>query len=262
MKFSIIPRYGPWGASSRLRAYTLHESLLKLGHQSVIGYDENADILLIQKSVDGAMMRTAEAFKGLIIYDFDDREVYASLQMWADIADLLITDTEGHARECGYPAKVVPDPIDFCPSAPLPFTEGEGVVWFGHHTNYHAIEETVAYTLGAGIRTRIISSPEVQSMLPVDVEFVRFDMGTFTSELRKSRMAILSHDKGDPFKSNNKMICAITQGLPCVGRTSEEYLKLGLATAGLCFSEQQWYVWDNYHPLVVAKLFLTMLEEL
>lgn len=263
MKFSIIPRYPTWGASSRLRAWTLGRSLVSLGHSVSFTLDSSADVLLIQKMVSSDWMRNAEGFAGKVVYDFDDREVYASLPEWEHIADLLLTDTEGHAGESGVKCSVLPDPIDFCPSSPLPWVpDGKGVVWFGHHLNYGAAEDALrfAHQLGQGVR--VISGPDVRASLPDYAEFVQFDQATISDELRHSSFVILSHDKGDPYKSNNKMICAITHGLPCIVSQTPEYMRLEMALKGLPFKAQQEYVWANYHPTRIAQEFLKLLEAL
>lgn len=289
MRISFVPRYPPWGASSRLRVYTIHDELLKMGHDSVIGYDPNADVVVFQKAQQPPDPASKPPRKPLIIYDFDDREMYPYLEAWNDYAHIFTTDTEGHAKECGFDCEVIPDPIDFCPEAPLPPSDGSGAVWFGHYLNYPSVRPWIQELVKAGVKCRLISNVELAEKAREDgTEFVQWSLETFVTELRKSAVAVLSHDGGDPYKSNNRALLAITHGLVYIGSNTPAYLELmreirnfhqlsyveasvsggfpsvyalALERREEALVRAQPYVWEHYHPRVIAQQWLTLMEK-
>ena len=95
MRVALWPLYGSWGASSRLRVWTLHRELLAMGVESAIAFDPTADIFVLQKHRDPEVIRRAAEAK-FLVYDFDDWEVAEALVQARSSARLLTTDTQGH----------------------------------------------------------------------------------------------------------------------------------------------------------------------
>lgn len=269
MKVAWHPLYSEQGASSRLRVFTMHNALLKMGHNSCLGWCDDADVMVVQKHRDGRTLERLANHHGIRVYDFDDWEVGGALENGI-IADLFTTDTRLHAEWAAQhkvKAAVVPDPIDFCPPAPYSPTLGSSVVWFGHSSNF-----TIQ------LKERI----ETFAQHGVTVETLPWNFGTFVQDLRRAGVAYLSHAGQDQGKSNNKAIAAITQGLPVVAESSESYREL-LEDAGVGWAyahdeaealgaievllrdkderlrylnKTQPFVWERYHPMIVAKRWL------
>ena len=276
MKVAWNPLYSEQGASSRLRVFSLHEALLRMGHESVIGYAADADVYVVQKHQDAGKLERLARHRGLRIYDVDDEQALDGVD-----CDVITTDTAKHqawVMEQMGPAQadgvcVVPDPIDFCPPAPYGPTQGTSVVWFGHPS-----------TLTAQVRSRL----HAMSNHGVPTVTLIWNHDSFARDLRQAGVAYLSHAGQDQGKSNNKALAAITHGLPVVAEGSEAYREL-LEDAGVGWAyahdenealgavevllrdkderqrylnKVQPYVWERWHPMVVAKQWVGMVEGL
>ena len=279
-----MPRYSRHAASTRLRVFALQEALAG-ACENVIGYDSEADVLLVQKAVDREVFTQAQEFPRFVVYDFDDILDPWVMDCAQEVADLLTTDTQGRMSGLRKPCALVPDPIDYQPQAPWPPSDGAGAVWFGNYPNFESVRWMAEALLDAGIHCSAISdlSPE-RALLPI--ELVRWDYSSFTGELRKSSVAILSHGEADPHKSNNKMTAAITFGVPCIVSNSRAYAELaracGLEWAVVSTQRQvievydrlqdraervaylaaaQPYIWQNYSAQTVAGRLLATLED-
>jgi hypothetical protein len=284
VKIAWLPRYGRDAASSRIRVYAVHEAMVKWC-SSGIGFDESADVLMVQKAVDPGIFILAEAFHGRVVYDFDDLMDPSVMRRAHEVADLFTTDTEGRRRDTWKRCEVIPDCIDYDPSAPWPASRGEGAAWFGNYPNFESARWMVETLIRLGVQVRLISdlAPE-HVQLPVEI--VRWTYGDFVQELRKANVAILSHASSDPDKSNNKMTAAITFGVPCIIHDSRAYSELAHA-CGLDWVdvsgpaqlieafwrlqdpvERQKYlvaaqslIWDQYCARSIARRLLKVLEE-
>lgn len=275
MKICWLPLYDERGASSRLRVFALHEQLLRMGHESVIGWAEDADVAVVQKHQDPGKLERLARHRGLRIYDCDDEQ-----DIWQVTCDVITTDTEIHANwaseQCSPSVDrivTIPDPIDFCPPAPYGPTQGTSVVWFGHPS-----------TLTVQVRSRL----HAMSDHGVPTVTLVWNHDSFARDLRQAGVAYLSHAGQDQGKSNNKAIAAITHGLPVVGESSEAYREL-LEGAGVGWAyvhdeaealgavevllrdkdERQRYldkvqpfIWARWHPMVVARQWVGMVEGL
>ena len=274
MRVCWLPLYDERGASSRLRVFALHEQLLRMGHQSVIGWDEGADVAVVQKHQDAGKLERLARHRGVRVYDYDDVGDGVEAIIRHQPCDLITTDTRLHQQHTpnnldGAPCVVVPDLIDFCPPAPYGPTSGTSVVWFGHPAN-----------LTAPVRSRL----HAMSDHGVPTVTLLWNHDSFAQDLRRAGVAYLSHAGQDQGKSNNKAIAAITHGLPVVGEASEAYREL-LEGAGVGWAyahdeaealgaievllrdpderarylaKAQGYVWERWHPAVVAKQWVGM----
>lgn len=276
MKICWLPLYDERGASSRLRVFAPHEQLLRMGHESVIGWAEDADVAVVQKHQDPGKLEKLARHKGLRVYDFDDEVCGLRLDV-----DVITTDTNLHT-DFAYPmidpkssarVEVIPDPIDFCPPAPYGPTQGTSVVWFGHPS-----------TLTAQVRSRL----HAMSNHGVPTVTLVWNHDSFARDLRQGGVAYLSHAGQDQGKSNNKALAAVAHGLPVVAEASEAYREL-LEGAGVGWAyahdeaealyavevllrdgderrryldKTQPYVWARWHPAVVARQWVEMVEGL
>ncbi len=275
MRVCWLPLYDERGASSRLRVFALHEQLLRMGHDSVIGWDEHADVAVVQKHQDAGKLERLARHKGIRIYDVDDLQ-----DVWQVTCDVITTDTAKHAewaeKDCSAnvgPVEVIPDCIDFCPPAPYGPTQGTSVVWFGHPAN---------------LTQQVVTRLHQLSDHGVPTVTLLWSMETFVRDLRQAGVAYLSHAGQDQGKSNNKAIAAITHGLPVVGEASEAYRELlegagvgwayahdqaeALAACDVLLRDDgerkryldkvQPYVWDRFHPAVIAQQWVKTVEAL
>jgi hypothetical protein len=282
LRLSWLPRYSDAYASSRLRVFTLHRELLAQGHDSRIGFDADADVLIVQKHEPGEAMDRAAGFKGLVVYDFDDVMSDEAMRRAADVADVVTTDTIGHLawalpRIGTVRTAIVPDPIDYYPAGSAPASTGAGAVWLGASDNYGSATWMVDPLLEAGVPVVTITDVAVDPR----TTFRKWTLDTCPSDVRAAAVAILSHRGGDQGKSVNRMIAAINLGVPCIVGFSREYEALA-RTMGLEWSiaeseagvvelyrrltseparsaylaAAQPYVWDQFSPAASAARLL------
>ncbi len=255
-----------------------------MGIDSRVAFDTSANVLVLQKHRDPRMILEA-AKAEFLVYDFDDTEVEEVLPLIARKAHLITTDTEGHAawgrKKTDRKIFVVPDPIDYGIPGPMPPTEGSGVCWFGHPTNFPSVSSWARVIRDAGLSFTTISSQQMDSFpnLP-------WSLDTFVATLRQFAVCLLSHEGADPGKSPNKLTTAITAGVPCVVSDTPEYARVireacggfGIAadpdeavkvTADLLSPEtresylrlaQPW-VWSQYNLRRVAETWLQAVRE-
>ena len=297
MRVAFHPLWPEWGASSRLRVYTLHEELLKLGVKSEIAFDPGADVFVLQKHRDHSTIERAAKAK-FLVYDFDDFEVSDALAAAERAARLMTTDTEGHLRwslthrseriAAGQPTStppvaVIADPIDYGITGPIPLAEGSGICWFGHPSNFGtSITQWARMLKDAGLCFATISSSPCDGFpnVPWQIE-------SFIRELRQFAVCVLSHTGADQGKSPNKLITAITAGVPCVVSDTPEYARV-LTECGLpefvahdeaemiegvslltCspalrhayLKRAQPVIWERYNPRRIAEIWLETVRE-
>jgi glycosyltransferase involved in cell wall biosynthesis len=282
------PRYGREAASSRLRVYTIHDELQHMGHDSAIGGNSPADIVVVQKIVAiGEVKKYIEADAASVkIYDYDDTDIIPFLPQVHPLVRAFSTDTAGHrtaAEECfrWKPCLVYADPIDYMETnpQPAPATDINEAIWFGNWPNFVPALEMVQQLLQHGTPVKVVSLglPHV----PAGATYVEWSLYGMSQILQSSGFALLSHDRGDTGKSCNKMVTAIMHGLPCLVSDTPEYASLARAIEAEWTiirspealtqaadrlkhrEERQKYlnkaqpvVWMRYHPRRVASQFL------
>ena len=229
MRVAFLPRYGNDAASSRLRVYRLADGLREMGHDvSVTGFDDDADVLVLQKTVDPEIFTYARLFGGKVVYDYCDSADIVTLRRAAEVADLLTTDTPGHRRlAMPYSNRInlLFDPIDYGITGPSPDSWGEGAVWFGCWPVFADARWMADVLLRAGVRVRAVSdlTPE-RAGVPVEIVPWRYE--TCVDELRQASVAILAHGETDPHKSPDRAVTAIMAGVPCIFSGSVTYARI------------------------------------
>ena len=281
MRIQWIPRYTIAAASTRLRVH-VPAGILGWAEPPAVG------VMMIQKAVDALVFEQARRFAeggGRVVYDFDDVMPQAVLLEAARSASLFTVDTRerlGWFRERGFQqdCEIWPDPIDYQPTAPLAAGGGEGAAWFGNIPNFICARWMLEALRAAGAPLRIIAESPCDAF-----PFTRWEYATFPGELRRSRVAVLSHLGTDQGKSENKMVAAITLGVPCIVADSISYRKLA-QRCGLdwCYvrgadellaawqrlqddreveaylAAAQPVIWENYRAEVVAARLLEILH--
>lgn len=172
----------------------------------------NFDVIVNQKTDEVIMARP-----GLTVFDCDD-DLPAILANGARSADMLTFDTDIRCRAAMNAispkptfSAVIPDCIDYEPTEPFPASPGLGVAWFGNVDNYHSAKWMFS-ELAAGVPRVMISEKSV-----VGFNFCyHWNYETFAATLRTARVAFLSHLRADQAKSANKLIAAITLGVPVI----------------------------------------------
>lgn len=292
-----IPRYTEAAASSRLRVFALakHVGGHVLGGSCPPSLPENTQVLIVQKAVDPAVFDLAEKFAaggGTVVYDFDDIMSHETIARAAKSASLFTVDTpqRGHwlveslrkSARCA----VIPDCIDYDPLSPWPASEASHqAVWFGNagSGNFGPTSRWLAETLHRNVvSVRTITECPVDPFL-----WVKWGYKDFATYLRWATVAILAHEHADPAKSENKMVAAITLGLPCIVSGSSSYAALAeRCGVGWCVvsneqqlreawarlqdvKERQAYldaaqplIWKEYHASRVAAKLVNVLESI
>jgi hypothetical protein len=257
MRICFLPAGGRDTASSRIRVYAMQKALADAGMEAWIGDvsdPRQADVVVVQKRADAAIIARAEAAKrsgALIIYDVDD--LSSALDYWVrpedfrrmlELADLVTTDTAGHqdflAERLGAPrVSIVPDCVDYGLEAPLPPRvlppSPLRVMWFGSSSNLHMFTRYAgALCAVPGTQVLVCTTPagarELTAALPA-IQVVEWSLPGFPELLRSCHLSCLAHDHNDVDrgKSNNKMIASIALGVPALVSFTPEYTRTARA---------------------------------
>ncbi|MHB8628332.1 MAG: hypothetical protein ACYDBJ_24945 [Aggregatilineales bacterium] len=257
MHIAILPADTPDAASSRIRAYTLHEALNSLGSvQATRGYSDTADVLYVQKKLTPRVLDTVKRAKSrglVILYDVDDTGTALgnwapaeSLARMVELADVVTTDTAGHRDQLlgqGISrVEIVPDAIDYFPQAPVRLQQADAsplrVLWFGNLSNiglferYLDVLQTIAdvqpvVATGSYGAYGLAGSAKHYALRYPSVEFVPWSRLTFIQTVQKCHLSCLMHDGSDldRAKSNNKFITSVTWGVPAIVSDTPEYAR-------------------------------------
>ncbi len=242
MKISFIPRYSRSAASSRLRVFVIAEAINQYGiAEAYLDFQPDADILVIQKSVDPTVFARAESFRGRVVYDVDDVIDSSVFARACEVAHLITVDTAGRGLDLAERltangrarrVSVIPDALDYEGSGPRPVVvprDASSAVWFGNYPNFDSARWMMQTLQSRNIPVGAISdiSPQRAAEWGMhQMELVAWSLDAFPSELRKWGMAVLSHRGADPFKSVNKMAAAYHLGVPSIVSGSEAYKDL------------------------------------
>lgn len=229
LKIQMLPRYTAAAASSRLRVYHLAGEMNSLGLADChLGRDLPAgwtpDVVYMQK------LGSAELIRGhaRALYDFDDIWDPGLLAEAAEHVQAFTVDTPGHGSLAPKRCELVPDMIDYGMQRPWPAASAANrICWFGNAPNFESARRLMLSAVD-------YAYVEVISERPPDAPFywTRWSYESFTLDLRSSGTAFLSHAGADHGKSANKMIAAITMGVPCIVHDSPAYEQLA-RVAGL-----------------------------
>lgn len=275
LHFSLFPAGGVEIASSRIRIYELQSALAALGIQTTFGYSMKANVLFFQKRVTSENIwqaRIAKAMGKVVIYDVDD--LGDALWYWVSktnfqkmlrIADVVSTCSENQLEylESKYNFKrglVVLPAIDYFPQEPVRSICKGGnklrIVWFGNSSNIslfykylNALRQIPDSELYA-----IVGKDEVSdfSKKYSGVIFIPWTLCGFVSSLQFCDLTCLMHDGSieDTAKGNNKMIAAITWGVPAIVSKTPEYER----TAREAGIEYAVYSDEVDLPIVIERL--------
>lgn len=275
----MLPRYSVAAASSRLRVFHLAAAVNRLGLAKCIFADVcNPDVVFMQKLDSPAIVRGHQR----ALYDFDDIWPIALLEDAASEVRAFTTDTAGHGALAPKQWELLPDMIDYEPFAPKNAAPADGrLVWFGNYPNYASVSRLME-AAASFCSPFTISDAQVSDR----INFT-WNYGLFPRSLRFGGTALLSHSGADSGKSANKMIAAVTLGVPCIVNESPAYealarsvgldwaivrnpLELRGAWERLQYPTErsryladiQPYVWDTYRPEVIARRFVEICEGL
>lgn len=312
LRFSFIPAAGIETASSRIRVFTLQRALEKLNIQATLGFRLNTDILFFQKKVTRRRIwqaRIAKALGRIVIYDVDD--LGDALWYWVSeknlrkmlrIADAVTTCSVNQLNflVSKYEIRkgfVISNSIDYFPTAPMKIKPSERarlrVVWYGNSSNFSLFEKYMDALLTVPNLDvfAIVNEADLlrfRNKQPV-IHYLPWSVDNFISTLQQCDLAVLMHDgkPEDYAKGNNKMITAITWGVPAVVSRTPEYERtareagieyalfsdrdeLGRAIERLRSSEArakyldaaQPEIWNRYSPDAIASQVLLLAQEI
>lgn len=276
----MLPRYTPAAASSRLRVFHLAAEINRLGlAECHIGPTSFAsDVVYMQKLNAPDIVRGHDR----ALYDFDDLWDGDLLKEAAISVRAFTVDTPGHGEMAPKKWELIPDMIDYEPKEPMaPRSPNGSLCWFGNYPNYASVARLMS-AASEFCTTFTIADKQVSGRPNLTWAYE-----TFPLSLRCADTVLLSHAGADPGKSANKMIAAVTLGVPCI--VNESLASEALARlAGLDWAivrnpvelqaawkrlqdegERKRYldaiqpiVWDLYRPEVIARRFMEVCEGL
>lgn len=256
-KISFVPFWLPVDdfATGRLRcAYVANMLNDGQGRSTKLGYDPKADIVIIsQLASDEIYKQIVNNPSQFVIYDICDR-YYAddrivggvhAQQRFTELAhraNLIVTSTIELKRDLynlniKKPIIHIPDGIDFKDflAAKKINTTVKTVGWFGNPGRGNL--ESAVWLLEAALRlnknlsliTKKKSLRQFPSLYPYAKEWQH---GTFISELQKCDVIVVTHAKEEQNKSPNRLLTAISKGIPVLVSSSQACEKI-LREAGL-----------------------------
>jgi hypothetical protein len=217
MKISWIPIYNKNGASSRIRVYSIHETLNDNFKeiQSNIGYKKDSDVLIVQKIVNKNIHNYFEDFRGIKIFDFLEDNSDRQLISLSEKISFFTTPTEYNKKRLNKlniktPCYIIKDCIDYnITETTEPLKKGNKTCWFGNNLCEKSVNWMIPFILKNNYTFNKI----------------KWDLKNIVNNIKINNLCILSH-KNSKGKSNNKMLVAIMCGLPCLINDSESYSEL------------------------------------
>lgn len=308
LRFAFLPAGGQETASSRIRVYALQRALKAGGVDARLGFHLGANVFFFQKKVTGWNLfqaRIAKMLGRVVIYDVDD--LGGALWYWVaeknfrkmlQIAHVVTTCSakqldlirQRHPIKSGH---VISNTVDYFPDGPVKLeprdTGSLRIVWFGNSSNFSLFEKYVEVLLGMQNTElfAIVDESDIQQFRAKypKISFLPWTVNGFIPKLQQYDLAALMHDGApeDQAKGNNKMITAITWGVPAVVSRTPEYERtaresgveyalfsnddeLVLAVERLRTTDArksyldvaQPKIWERYSPDVVAKQLLCL----
>jgi glycosyltransferase involved in cell wall biosynthesis len=309
LHFSLFPAGGLETASSRIRVYTFQKALAKRGIQTTLGFSLRANVLLFQKKVTYKNLlqaRIARARGCVIIYDVDDSG--DALWYWVSkhnfqemlrIAKVVTTcsvmqrDMLMSEYKMWEKGIVISNAVDYFPQGPVRLPQRKRdklrIVWFGNSNNFVLLEKylKILHQIPDSEVFAIVDARHITkfSRKHPSVNFMPWSLYDFVPVLQDCDLACLMHDGKvhDIAKGNNKMISAITWGVPAVVSQTPEYERTA-REAGIeyaVFSDEkelpvvierlrspaarerylqaaQPAIWSRYSPDVIASQYIDL----
>lgn len=234
-------------ATSRLRAKNVAELLRDDGRWDVeLDYSEDADIaIIIQLCSDRNLEAICRNRDQVVVYDICDRffatdstfrtdegVLHARSRCLETIerADLLIVPTRQLKAELSsrFPAKPcfhLPELVDYG-AIPGPVTPpGSRLVWFGHTTrgNFESVRWMIDHLSSAHAHQPVlVTTPAtMQRRYPAYADFCKaWSIESVKTELAAAALCVVSHSPEEPFKSANRFVTAMVQGVPTLASGS------------------------------------------
>jgi hypothetical protein len=238
-------------ASARIRCAFLSDALNDHFAPLVkgsVGLSEHASAIVISQMCSATTLVAAAIAKAegaLIIYDCCDPYaeyegivygLYAAQRFWdlVALADAITVPTEGmHAalRKVGVakPIVILPDTIDYQEQLnPGLVPPTKSVVWFGNPGRGNYV--TGAWALRAlkdrwGQAVTLITNPANFSA-PPDFHVQPWSYDGFVSQLRAHGLALVSQDPKASYKSENRYVVSIMNGVPAISTGSQSIAQL------------------------------------
>lgn len=274
----FIHRGGPEMASYRYRALLPAHELNKLNGYQVTINEGEADTVIFSKctEADIALAKDVKAQGAKVLVDIGDDHlthpmigpIYTQMMQ---LADRLVTPTHEMAerlyRVTGKSPVVIPDPFEY-PEA-LPHAEGNKLLWFGHERNLKTLRRFLAYTKAWDFAA-ITGPREHPGMLRWSHETVLF-------KLAESNVVLIPTNKGEEYKSANRLLNAVRAGCFVVAgdapahREFQSMLWVGDVKHGLDWArafpdrlnalvaQAQAHIAVKYHPKRIAELWAQVL---
>lgn len=248
LRFAFLSAGGMETASSRIRVYALQRALAASGVDAKLGFHLGANVFFFQKRITRRHLfqaRIARMLGRVIIYDVDD--LGGALRYWVSeknfrkmlrIAHVVTTCSANQfdfirQRYLVKNGGIIPNTVDYFPSDPVRLEPRDTgclkIVWFGNSSNFNLFEKYVDALLGMQNTElfAIVNEMDVQQFRKrySKINFLPWAVEKFVPMLQQYDLAVLMHDgtPEDYAKGNNRMITAITLGVPAVVSRTPEY---------------------------------------
>lgn len=263
-KISIVPFWLPVNdfATGRLRCSYVADALKNSPvYSTKLGYDPKADIVIVsQLASDELYEQIVNNNQQFVIYDLCDRYyvdnrvvggVHAR-QRFTEIvnrANLIVTSTIELKKDLynlgiNKPIIYIPDGLDFKEFTAVEKT-GDGIEtigWFGNpgRGNLESAIWLLEEALRSNRKIRLITKKKSVKQYPSIYPYAKeWNHSTFISELQKCDVIVVTHAQDEQNKSPNRLLTAISKGIPVVASSSNACEKI-LREAGL-----EWAVVNN-----------------
>jgi hypothetical protein len=304
--FSPAPSTKKNLASARIRCAFMVKALNdRFAHLvcGKVGMTESADAIVISQTCTAKTLirsAVAKAKGALIVYDCCDPYadyggalygVYVARRFWdlIALANVITVPTEGmrsllHEIGVAKPIVILPDNIDYQEQLnPELVPPTQSVAWFGNPGRGNL--ESGKWALQAlkdrwGHAVTLITNPAT-ALAPSDFRVEAWSYDGFVSRLRLHGLALVSQDPQSSYKSENRYVVSIMNGVPAISVGSESIAKLleqsGFAEMSVAddrqldeamerlqdpayrsdyVSRMQRFVQDRFGPVAVGRCFV------
>ncbi|MGW7159265.1 glycosyltransferase [Paenibacillus taichungensis] len=311
-QISFVPYRRPVNefASSRLRAKYLMDFFKEKNEDILISMDnfETADVVVVNQLITDTNFEKLNDLivskKVFVIYDvadryYEDDKVQQdgviprdTFHKMAKISNLITVPNEmlqWEVQKLGINVEVVviPDGLDYIEQLDTTLVPiNRKVVWFGNSGRGNLSSSLWALNyIASNSEYSVTVMSHKDSKIP-GVGFVKWKYEGFVETLKGYSVCFLSHDPTEQQKSNNKLLVAVANGVPCIVSGSAAYseilLKFGLDYAVVSneaelqqaleklddeetrrqyFEALQPYILNHYSYETIGEQFLHVIEE-
>lgn len=245
----FVPFWEPaeQSASSRLRGLAVAAALNASGlAEASVGYDPNADVVVVIQMATDPLMETLGRSGQFVVYDVCDRyfensktfrhrdgevETLPRYHELLERADLVIVPTpelkiEVSLRSPEKPVVHLPEVVDYDPGpARIAAPDAREVLWFGNPGRGNF--ESAKWLLDAlrdryGYRVRIVSKRSFFRAYPDYADsVVEWSVEAMRAAFAECSLCVVTHSPEEQTKSPNRMVAAVTHGLPTLVHSSQ-----------------------------------------